>query len=224
MGRLVAASEAFTEIYNKDLWSLQSAEWQAEHAGYESLESCMQRWTTLLGEFMRNNRIRSVVDFGCGFWSYAKALDWSGVEYDGFDVYEGVVRWNHDQHAAPNVRFHVLEDGTRLPAADLLITKDVLQHLPLADVHYYLDIFRRNYRFSIIGNGVFPEDNLNGEIPAGDCRSIRLDLAPFALPCAVLQRWEYIEFGARVAKEFCLLQGLPEAAQARGAIVRDSGT
>jgi len=35
------------------------------------------------------------------------------------------VRWNRDHHGADNIRFHLLEDGTRLPAADFLISKDV---------------------------------------------------------------------------------------------------
>lgn len=221
MGRIVAASEAFSQIYGNDAWALQSSEWHAEQPGLESLDSCLKRFVGLLHEFMRNNGVRSVVEFGCGFWSYARELDWSGIEYDGFDIYEGAVRWNRDQFASPNIRFHLLEDGCRLPAADLLVSKDVLQHLPIADVQYYLDIFRRNYRFSIIGNGVYPDENTNGEIPAGGCRSIRLDRAPFDLPCAVLQRWEYPEFGIRAVKDFCLVQGLPEAATASGAVVRD---
>lgn len=150
MGRIKAANGAFSEIYNKDVWALDSAEWTAEQAGYEPLE-----------------------------------------------------------------------DGTRLPAADLLISKDVLQHLPIADVRYYTDIFRRNYRFSIIASGVFPDHDTNTEIAPGECRSLRLDLPPFDLRCAVLQRREYIEFGKPVTRDVCLMTGLPESAAAGGAIVRD---
>lgn len=39
---------------------------------------------------------------------------------------------------------------------------------------------------------------------------------------ALVQRWEYIEFGAPVVKDFRLMTGLPEAASAVGAIVRDA--
>ena len=221
MGRIKAANSAFSEIYNKDVWALDSGEWHAQQAGYEPLESCYARFVALLQDFMRHNRVRSVVEFGCGFWSYAREIDWSGIEYDGFDIVDGPVRWNRDHHGADNIRFHRLEDGTRLPPADLLISKDVLQHLPIADICYYTDIFRRNYRFSIIASGVFPDHDTNSEIAAGDCRSLRLDLPPFDIPCAVLQRWEYIEFGKPVVKDVCLVTGLPESAAAGGAIVRD---
>jgi len=224
MGRIEAANSAFSAIYSKDLWALASQEWTAEHAGYEPLDSCYARFVRLLQDFVRHNNVRSVVEFGCGFWNYAASIDWGGIEYDGYDVVEGPIRWNRDHHAAANIRFHVLADGTRLPAADLLISKDVLQHLPNADVSYYTDIFRRNYRFSLIANSVFPDHDTNRDIPAGDCRSLRLDLPPFDLPCAVLQRWEYLEFGNPVVKHVCLLTGLPESASARGAIVRDAGT
>ena len=118
MGRIKAANGAFSEIYNKDVWALDSAEWTAEQAGYEPLESCYARFVALLQDFMRHNRVRSVVEFGCGFWSYARAIDWSGIEYDGFDIVDGPVRWNRDHHGAANIRFH-------LPAADFLISKDV---------------------------------------------------------------------------------------------------
>lgn len=224
MGRIKAAHSVFEEIYSKDLWKLESADWTKETAGYEPLDSCLDRFVKLAQDFMRLNGVRSVVEFGCGFWNYARAIDWSGIQYDGFDVVDGPIRWNRDHYGADNIRFHVLADGTWLPAADLLISKDVLQHLPNADVEYYTGIFRRNYRFSLIGNSVYPDHNTNADIPAGDCRSLRLDLPPFNLPCAVLQRWEYLEFGERVVKHFCLMTGLPEAASARGVAVRDTAS
>ncbi len=106
----------------------------AQQAGYEPLESCYARFVALLQDFMRHNRVRSVVEFGCGFWSYAREIDWSGIEYDGFDIVEGPVRWNRDHHGADNIRFHRLEDGTRLPPASQLISAlnlAVLHSLPL---------------------------------------------------------------------------------------------
>ena len=116
MGRIKAANGAFSEIYSRDVWALDSAEWTAEQPGYEPLESCYARFVALLQEFMRHNRVVSVVEFGCGFWSYARAIDWRGIEYDGFDIVDGPIRWNRDHHGADNIRFHLLEDGMRLPA------------------------------------------------------------------------------------------------------------
>ena len=224
MGRISAASDAFNEVYNKDLWSLDSNDWFKDQPGVESFETRMGRFVQLLQDFMRTNGVRRVVEFGCGFWSYARQIDWTGIEYDGFDVVDGPVRWNRDQYGAPNIRFHQLQDGTHLPAADLLISKDVLQHLPIADIQYYTDIFRRNYRFSLIASGVYPVEGTNSEIASGECRSLRLDLAPFNWPCAVLQRWDYVEFGNRAVKDFCLMSGSAEAPTATGATIRDSGT
>jgi hypothetical protein len=74
MGRIKAANGAFSEIDNKDVWALDAAEWTAEQAGYEPLESCYARFVALLQDFMRHNRVRSVVEFGCGFWSCARAV------------------------------------------------------------------------------------------------------------------------------------------------------
>jgi hypothetical protein len=221
MGRIDAASAAFTEIYSKDLWHLISDQWANTPPGFESLESRMKRLAHLIQEFIKNNNVQSVVDFGCGFSSYTKMVDWKGVEYDGFDIVKGVIDYNIHTCATDTFRFHHVVDGTRLPSADLLISKDVLQHLPTADVQYYLDIFKRNYKFAIIGNDVFPDDNTNGDTPPGGYRALRLDLPPFNWPCAVVQRWESVEFGVHTVKHFCLMM-TSNAATATGAIIRNS--
>ena len=50
-----------------------------------------------------------------------------GIEYDGYDVVEGPIRWNHDHYGAPNIRFHLLEDGTRLESRADAVPGDAAQ-------------------------------------------------------------------------------------------------
>jgi hypothetical protein len=221
MGRITEAQAAFADIYDKDLWGLATGEWAAPRPGEETEADRMARLVGLIQQLIALNDIKSVVEFGCGFWSYAKQIDFTGVNYDGFDVVEGIVSHNNATYGRENIHFHRVADGVRLPPADLLISKDVLQHLPTAHVQYYFDLFKRNFKYMLIGNDVEPSDNLNGDAPPGGYRALRFELPPFNEPNIVVQRWITADFGIHTVKNFCLFVNRPDPVR-EGFILRDS--
>jgi hypothetical protein len=80
----------------------------------------------------------------------------------------------------PNVHFHCgdpLAANFVAPAGDLLIIKDVVQHLSNANAKKLLDLTSR-YRFSIITND-FAE--ANAECSNGDTRPLDIRVEPFNL-------------------------------------------
>jgi hypothetical protein len=196
--RIEKARAAFTKIYEKDLWALE---------GQDPQTDLMQRFATLAEETMRRCNIRSVVEVGCGFWSYAKLVDWSRVTYDGFDVAPGVINYNGGTYGTPTIRFHLLANETELLPADLLICRDVLQHLPTEDVLNYLGIFRNLFSHMLIVNDISPADNLNGPIEHAGYRALRLDLPPFNETYEILDEWDAPAFGVPYHKQACLLRG-----------------
>ena len=134
MDRLDETRNAFDEIYNKDVWGLKTDEYASPKPGIESEHARNKRFSTLIQDLIQLNDVKTVVEFGCGWWKYMIDVDFTDVEYDGYDIVESVIAQNVEKHAAPNVRFHTVRDGTRMPKADLLVSKDVLQHLPTEDV------------------------------------------------------------------------------------------
>jgi 2-polyprenyl-3-methyl-5-hydroxy-6-metoxy-1,4-benzoquinol methylase len=88
----------------------------------------------MLQAFLRDNAVRSVVDVGCGDWQFSRLIDCSGLDYRGFDVVPAVIEAHRAAFGREGVRFDLLEDFAALPEADLVLRKDVLQHLPLPDV------------------------------------------------------------------------------------------
>ena len=55
---------------------------------------------------------------GCGDWQFSKLIDWSGIDYHGFDVAPVVISNNVDQFASDNVSFsHYSGNADELPAA-----------------------------------------------------------------------------------------------------------
>ncbi|SEF14830.1 hypothetical protein SAMN05444161_9073 [Rhizobiales bacterium GAS191] len=202
-GRLEEARTAFSEIYEKNLWRL--------GPGLELEPDSVQRFVRLIQDFMRENEVATVAEFGCGYWVYSKLIDWKGKRYDGYDVVESAIRYDTEQFSEENIHFHLVRDGIELSGADLLICKDVFQHLPSEDIIYYIGKFKKIYKYMIITNDVFPDAHANGGIPSGGYRAIRLDREPFNERCAVLQTWEGVNFGERWTKHTCLLFGDPTA-------------
>ncbi len=129
---------------------------------------------------MRQRKIKSVVEMGCGDWQFSKDIDWGGAIYHGFDVVPSVITRNQKAYSRTGVSFHLYSgDPAELPHADLLIVKDVLQHLSDAKINGVLPHLKR-FTYSLITNCVNPRGiTQNTDIVDGDFRYLDLRLAPF---------------------------------------------
>ncbi len=142
---------------------------------------------------MRANDIRSVVDAGCGDWTFSCAIDWSGIDYRGYDVVETVINENNRKYGKPNIRFiqgNVVDHD--LPPADLLLCKHVLQHLPEQDVMRFLHQLPK-YRHALVTNSVNPRtlSAENRNIVMGDYREFDPTAYPYNVRgIKVLTYWE----------------------------------
>jgi SAM-dependent methyltransferase len=168
--------EIFDNIYRQDLWRGGS--------GAGSREDMTRDYRAYLQTFMRHNQVASVVDLGCGDWQFSRHMDWSGIDYVGADT-SAVVLETTRSFTRPGVRF-LQADATSdtLPAADLLIAKDVLQHWSNADILAFIPQLQ-SYKWAII-TGSFPEHtlghiNVNIRTGAG-FRPIDLGKMPFNRP------------------------------------------
>ena len=153
-------ADIFDNVYRNDLWRGGS--------GSGSREDLTRDYRTFLQNFMRGNRIASVVDLGCGDWQFSRHIDWTGIDYSGVDV-SSVVLGATKTFSREGVRFlHANAVTDPLPAADLLIVKDVLQHWSNADILAFLPQLQ-NYRVALITHG-FPRQALayvNCDMPTG---------------------------------------------------------
>ncbi len=90
-----------------------------------------------LSAFVLENKVKTVLDIGCGDWQFSRYMDWSAVEYEGLDCVAQVIETNQKQFTQDNVHFRlhdVLTNPELIPAADLYLLKDVIQHWPTADI------------------------------------------------------------------------------------------
>ena len=164
----------FERIYADNEWKYGSGE--------GSLPVHTAPYRCFIENFIKEHKIESVVDFGCGDWQSSRLIDWEGVKYIGFDIVPSVIEENRVRYSRPNVEFRIFKDQfSELPITDLLIVKDVLQHWSNEAIQRFLPYVKR-YRFALITNCVKPfGPTVNGDIRDGDFRYLDLCSAPFNL-------------------------------------------
>lgn len=163
----------FEHIYAHNSWG--------HGSGEGSLTIHVRPYVSFLQEFLRVHRISSVVDFGCGDWQVSSLVDWSGMEYRGYDIVDSVIAANCARYQTANISFHEISDAGALPGADLLIAKDVLQHWSDEAIFAFLPLLKK-FRYALITNCVNPAGlTANLAIADGEFRYLDLRLPPFNL-------------------------------------------
>jgi hypothetical protein len=105
-------------------------------------------------------------------------MDWGNASYLGVDIASDVIAAVRTKHEKGKVKFQVGDITDELPAADLLISKDVLQHLSNELVHKFIrnNLSKGKYKWVILTNDRGSE---NGDIVSGGYRAIDLAAPPF---------------------------------------------
>jgi SAM-dependent methyltransferase len=165
--------ERFEKVYRLNEWGYGS--------GSGSLPRHNVGYAKFLQEFIDEHDIRTVLDLGCGDWQFSRYIDWSAVRYVGMDLVRPVIDRNTELFSATNIEFrHFSGDMSELPEADLLISKDVLQHLSNGTIQSILPTLQR-YRFNLITNCVNPRgETENVDIEDGKMRYLDIRLPPFS--------------------------------------------
>jgi SAM-dependent methyltransferase len=181
---------AFESIHALRTWGTDQRGKSA--SGLGSTLEFTRLYRVYLQDFLAAHQIRSVVDAGCGDWEFSQAIDWKGIDYLGVDIVPAVIDANQRRFGAANVRFaraDIVRD--ELPKADLLLVKDVLQHLPDADVARFLAQQLPRYRHVLIVNDVDPR-TLSAEAKdtsAAGYRPLDLTRPPYSLPATKVLAW-----------------------------------
>jgi SAM-dependent methyltransferase len=173
--------DAFAQIYRERLWGTNNA--GAGTSGGGSTLGATMLWRMYLQRFMADNHVHSVVDAGCGDWEFSRVIDWTGIDYKGFDIVDDVIAEDKRRYEAPNIHFfqgNIVE--TDLPRADLLIVKHVLQHIPNADVAKFATQFHK-YKYVLVVDGVDSTSlsAVNSDTRPGGYRELDLTAPPFGL-------------------------------------------
>lgn len=169
------SADVFRHIYENDLWKGGSGEGSDADATviYRRVLETLLSWRS----------IRSVTDVGCGDWKFSQLVEWHGVRYTGVDIVSELVSNHRREFGSARVRFVLADARTaRLPKADLLVCKDVLQHWSNQSIVDFLLRNRRRFRYALLTNDIWSvheHAGLNADVPPGSWRPIDLEAPPF---------------------------------------------
>lgn len=190
------AREAFSKIYRTNEWD------PHVKSGIGSAPSRTGRYREILERTVRSLPVASVVDVGCGDWSFSRSIDWTGLEYTGVDVVPELIERLSTEHARPGVSFRCGDAiAGDVPEADMLIAKDVLQHWPNDGISRFLQNSLPRFKFALLTNDYhhyrkgswrrawLPKTigKPNEHIPMGGWHPVRLRDAPFNLEAEVIE-------------------------------------
>lgn len=166
--------DQFKKIYENNEWTYGSGE--------GSLPIHNLGYMEILESIIKENKIKSIIDLGCGDWQFSEFINWDGVQYDGYDLIKSIINKNRENYRESNIRFHLFSgDFNELPKADLLIAKDVLQHWSHNTINKFIPHLKK-YKYSLITNCVKRSGKTkNLDIDDGEFRHLDIRLPPFNL-------------------------------------------
>jgi len=194
-------TDTFNRIYAEGSWGKDAT--GKGTSGTGSTLEITREYRAFIEDFIRKQGVKSVVDAGSGDWTFSSAIDWGDASYLGVDIASDVIEAVRRKHGKGRIRFQVGDITDDLPAADLLISKDVLQHLSNELVHTFIEnnLRKGKYKWVILTNDrTGPRQNL--DIQPGGHRPIDLAAPPFEVKGLVDLP---IAFGAETSKITSLL-------------------
>lgn len=201
VNRQTSLADTFNQIYAEGSWGRDVTGKGTSGSG--STLEITREYRAYVEDFIKKHAIKSVVDAGCGDWTFSSAMDWGDASYLGVDIASDVIEAVRKKHEKGKIHFQVGDITEDLPAADLLISKDVLQHLSNELVQKFIknNLKKGKYKWVILTNdrGSRPQ---NLDTVPGGYRAIDLAAPPFEVKGL---RDLPIKFGAETTKITSLL-------------------
>ena len=212
--------QAFEEIYSQHKWG------GVSKSGPGSDPHATKEYVKFINNFLQDNiNIKSIVEIGCGDWATTRLLKFpTDYSYLGYDIVSSVIEENTRQFGGKKTRFICADFmSSEIETGDLILIKDVLQHLSNDVVNTFINNILPKYKVAIITNDVkkyrqklffgiplikrkYQTPNL--DILDGKSRPLEIDKSPFMLDIARKFRYKNIfQQGNELAvfiKEVCV--------------------
>jgi 2-polyprenyl-3-methyl-5-hydroxy-6-metoxy-1,4-benzoquinol methylase len=177
-------SEIFEDIIKAESWG------RGQGSGGGSSIQITKGYRVFLQKFLREKEIKSVLDLGCGDFQFSKLIDWSGINYLGFDCVSSLIETNNELYSEDNIKFELYDITKELTqSANLLIVKDVLIHWSNSEIKVFLEKLKGyNFKYVLITTQV--ETVNNRDIKTGEYHPIHLNQEPFNCNFEEIYNWE----------------------------------
>ena len=147
----MSLGQIFNQIYKTNTWGIGSI--TKPHSGSGSVPENAQPYVDFVGKVIQTYKLEKVLDVGHGDFEMWRDWQFPGIDYLGVDVSDEATRIARSKY--PNFNFITLDlaQTKAIPSADILISKDCLQHLPNHAILMLLQKFS-SYEFLVICNDI----------------------------------------------------------------------
>lgn len=127
---------------------------------------------------------RSMLDLPCGDFNWMRHVALPpGFEYTGADIVPKMIDGLQARHGGPGRRFVCIDALTEpVPDADLWMCRDLIFHLPNADIVRVLERFARSRVGHLLITSHAATQGVNTDTFMGGFQLVNLQQPPFALP------------------------------------------
>lgn len=160
----------FDKIYLTDEWNGGS--------GPGSHPQNTSKYVKFLNSFIRENKIKSILDVGCGDWQLMSMVDLSGVRYKGIDVSPVATSFAKSK-ALPETDISTSDVEDIHESFDLVHIKDVLQHLEFSECRRILEIISTRHKSALVVN---EHPGASNDIQNGKYRPLNITDEPLCWP------------------------------------------
>jgi len=149
----MSTGEIFSTIYRENVWGGKPGEF---YSGEGTHDVDTVEYIERVIDFVKANNIKSIAEVGCGDFAIMKKIlaKLPNVEYTGMDVVPDLISYNKANNETDRIKFQVTDAIVDpLAPADLLIIRQVLQHLKNDDIS---SILRKidAYKFALISEHI----------------------------------------------------------------------
>ncbi len=155
-------------------------------------------YRAFLERFMREHDIRSVLDVGCGDWQFSRLVDWGDRLYVGVDECGPLIDRLNAEHGARQRYFLWYPPKTPF---DLVIVKDVMIHLPNAEVLALIGkLQRQRHKHLLLVNDIATP---NVDIERGHYRALDITAPPFGVKAEIVYTFPRLNNETKVVHHVC---------------------
>lgn len=168
--------EIFENIYKNGTWLNKRG---GTAGGPGSCIECSGEYLKFLEGFCIEHNIKSIIDLGCGDFNLMQHFNLTQLNYTGVDIVPFLIEDNNKEFSSETVRFVEADILSYTPESpcDLVIIKDVLQHLCYTDVIACVTNIKYSKHILLINDY---STRLNKDCETGGYRPLNLHIPPYS--------------------------------------------
>ncbi len=146
----------FSKIYKDKMWGYDYG--SVYYSGYGSNNNIIvNEFILSIKNFFEEIKIKpKILDIGCGDFEIGKNIYPFSSEYTACDIVPELIEYNKTKFNYPNLRFLCFDatNNKDLPKSDVVLLRQVLQHLCNSQIKIILDKIKGNFKYLILSEHI----------------------------------------------------------------------